>query len=131
MTHPLRCIGKLLWVSLDTGPCQVTDTDSVVSPTGLSAKQLGGAMGVWVTWVGSGSSWCVNTKNVSFSGTRVDCRGGRERRDGEGEGKSYVKSHAIVHLEGKGSSAFIIWRRTARLPGGRVGSTPNESASRT
>ena len=80
MAHPLRCRGKLLWVSFDTGPCQVTDTDSVVSPTGLRAKQLGGAMDVWVTWVGSGSSWCVNTKNVSFSGTRVDCRVGRERK---------------------------------------------------
>lgn len=57
--------------------------------------------------------------------------GGERERDGEGEGKSYVKSLAIVHLEGKESSAFIIWRRTARLPGGRAGSTPNESTSRT
>lgn len=54
----------------------------------------------------------------------------REReRDGEGEGKSYVKSHTTVYLEGEESSAFIMWRWTARLPGGRVGSTPNESTS--
>ena len=50
-------------------------------------------------------------------------RGERERGMGKGS------SHTVVYLDGEESSALIIWRWSARLPGGRVGSTPNESTS--
>lgn len=49
---------------------------------------------------------------------------------GDGEGRERVTlSHTIVYLDGEESSALIIWRWSARLPGGRIGSTPNESTS--
>ena len=66
---------------------------------------------------------CQHKKCVTLMYQDGPHRGERERGMGKGS------SHTVVYLDGEESSALIIWRWSARLPGGRVGSTPNESTS--
>lgn len=87
---------------------------------------MGGAIGVWSHGLAPEAHSVSTQKMCDF---RVP---GWTTQWGGGTGKGRERatlSHTIVYLDGEESSALIIWRWSARLPGGRAGSTPNESTS--
>lgn len=90
---------------------------------------MGGAIGVWSHGLAP-EAHSVSTQKMCDFHVPGWTTQGREREGGMGKVRERVTlSHTIVYLDGEESSALIIWRWSARLPGGRVGSTPNESTS--